>query len=72
MHQNFLQDDARVEEVDAEPLAALHRGRYRDGAGGVAPQYVPSPLSSEVAGMDGEHMRLTITQLDGITDVTTR
>jgi len=71
VNTDLLDRDSGIKEIDAESLTALHRGRYGDGAGGIAPQYVPPPLGSEVVGMDGEHMRLTITQLDGITDVTT-
>ena len=32
VNTDLLDRDSWVKEVDAEPLAALHRGRYGDGA----------------------------------------
>ena len=64
MNQYFLQDDAGIEEINAQALASGLRDGNRTG--GIAAKHIPTPFRREVSGMDGAYNWFAVAELDGI------
>ena len=64
MNQYFLEDDAWIEQVNAQTLATGSGDGNR--AGGISAKHVPTPFRREVSCMDGANDWFAIAELQGI------
>lgn len=70
MHKNLLEYDAGIEKIDTYTLASWGDGTDVDGTRGVTAKNIPSPLSGEVALMNGEDFGTCVVHLNGVTGIT--